>query len=258
MNSWGKVTTSAAQRAFRLEEFSLSSPKISPKRLVDLLKTRSIHGLMVAPLPGNQRTLDFEFTDFAVVGLGTSIIDPTIDRIADDHFRSLQIAFEQTLALGYRRIGLAVAANISRRLEHRWLSGFLVAQQSLPARQRVPALMPATREEIPPQLNPWIARHRVDAVIFALRDEELMGRAPREVGLVSLSVHGPGDAIAGIRQDEAQIGADATDLLIEKVQRRETGAQRSPRLQLVRGAWSAGLSAPGAGCPRPSLLPRRT
>ncbi len=255
---YASASARAVQRGFRLEEFSLSGPRISPKRLSVLLKTRGIHGIMVAPLPGNQRTLDFELTDFAAVGLGTSIIDPAIDRIADDHFRSLQIAFEQTWALGYRRIGLAVAANVSRRLEHRWLSGFLVAQQSLPARQRVPALMPETREELPPQLNPWIARHRVDAVIFALRNEELMGRAPREVGLVSLSVHGPGEAMAGIRQDEAQIGADATDLLIEKVQRWETGTHRSPRLQLVQGAWSGGLSAPGAGQPRRSFLPQRT
>lgn len=250
-------TSSAAradQRGFRLDEFSLTGPRMNPKRLAGLLKARGIHGLLVAPLPGQRSALDFDFTDFAVVGLGTSVKDPAIDRVADDHYRNLQLAFENTQALGYRRIGLALPGNVSRRLEHRWWSGFLVAQQSLPTSQRPPALMPETRDELPPQLNAWIARHRIDAVIFALRDQELMSRAPRHVGLVSLSVHDAGDAIAGIRQDVAQIGADAADLLIEKVQRWETGTHRSPRLQLVQGAWSGGMSALGAGLPRQSLL----
>jgi hypothetical protein len=42
--------------------------------------------------------------------------------------------------------------------------------------------------------------------------------------------------------------------LVEKAQRWETGALRSPRFQLVAGAWNGGLSAPGAGRRRQALL----
>jgi hypothetical protein len=225
-----------------------------PKRLADLLKARGVHGVLVAPLPGDQSSIDFDFTDFAVVGLGPSVQNPAIDRVADDHYRSAQIAFENALALGYRRIGLALPAYASRRMGHRWWSGFLVAQQSLPRSRRLPALMPETRDELPSLLNAWIARHRLDAVIFSIRDPELLGHAPREIGLISLAVPDSGGAIAGIRQNTDLIGIDAVDLLVEKAQRWEIGALRPPRFQLVAGAWTGGLSAPGAGRRRQALL----
>lgn len=244
----------AVELGFSLDEFSLGAAAMRPERVVALLKARGVSGLLVAPLAGEQTQLNLDVTDFAVVGLGLSVKAPAIDRVSDDHFHGAQLAFERCLALGYRRIGLALAANISRRLEHRWWSGFLVAQQSLPARSRIPALMPETREEIPALLNAWIARHAIDAVIFSLRQEELMACAPPPVGLVSLSVNDGSGQVAGIRQNERQVGEEAIELLVAKLHRWNTGASRSPRLHLVRGDWRDGLSAPGAGRPRLALV----
>lgn len=264
-DSWRNVAThrrfhaaasaQALKRGFSLEEFSLADPDMRPARLAALLRSRGIHGVLVAPLPGDQTTLGFDVTDFAVVGLGASVKMPAIDRVADDHFYGAQLAFEQCLALGYRRIGLALAANISHRLEHRWWAGFLVAQQQVAARNRIPALMPETREQIPPLLNPWIARHLLDAVIFSHRTPAEMSRAPAAVGLVSLSVHEANGVIAGIKQDEQRVGEEAVDLLVAKLHHWNTGAASTPRLLLVRGAWTDGLSAPGAGKIRRGLRP---
>ena len=248
------ATARALERGFSLDEFSLGDPTMRPERVGALLRARGIHGLLVAPLPGEQTTLHFDIRDFATVGLGTSVKDPVIDRVADDHFHGAQLAFEHCLALGYRRIGLTLAANVSRRLEHRWWAGFLVAQQQMAPRARFPALMPETREEIPPQLNAWISRHRLDAVIFTIRNQEGVACAPAPVGLVSLSVHDGSGKVAGIRQNERRVGEDAIDLLVEKLHRWETGASLPPRLHLVRGEWSEGLSAPGAGRNRRALI----
>ena len=263
-DSWRKVATHrrfhaaasdrALKRGFSLEEFPLTDPAMRPERLEALLHARGIHGVLAAPLPGEQTSLAFDVANFAVVGLGTSVKTPAIDRVADDHFFGAQLAFEHCLALGYRRIGLALAANISRRLEHRWWSGFLVAQQKVPARDRIPALMPETREQIPYLLNPWIARQRLDAVIFSHRTPAEMSRAPAAVGLVSLSVHDATGVVAGIKQNERQIGEEAVDLLVSKLHHWSTGAASSPRLLLVRGAWTDGLSAPGPGKKRRGLV----
>ncbi|OYU98237.1 MAG: hypothetical protein CFE26_27935, partial [Verrucomicrobiales bacterium VVV1] len=208
------AATRATERGFRLDEFALSAPNMRPERLSELLRVRGIHGVLVAPLPGQQVSLDFDFSEFAVVGLGTSVSQTPIDRIADDHFYAAKLAYEQCRALGYRRIGLSITASISRRLEHRWWSGYLVAQQQAAPRLAIPSLMPETRDQIPPLLNGWISRHRLDAVIFALRDESQMGCAPPHVGLVSLSVPQPAGQVAGIKQDEAGLGAGAVDLLV--------------------------------------------
>lgn len=248
------ASTRAMKSGFSLEEFSLTDPAMRPERLEALLRARGIHGVLVAPLPGDQTTLAFNVSHFAVVGLGTSVKSPSIDRVADDHFYGAQLAFEQCLALGYRRIGLAVAANISHRLEHRWWSGFLVAQQKVPDRDRIPALMPETREQIPQFVNPWIARHRLDAVIFSHRTPAEMSRAPSDIGLVSLSVHENTGTVAGIKQNEHQIGEESVDLLVSKLHHWTTGEAASPRLLLLRGGWTDGLSAPGPGKKRRSLV----
>jgi DNA-binding LacI/PurR family transcriptional regulator len=244
----------ATELGFSLDEFSLGDPTMRPERLAALLRARGIHGLLVAPLPGEQTRLDFDVADFATVGLGMSVKEPGIDRVSDDHFQGAQLAFERCLSLGYRRIGLALAANISRRLENRWWSGFLVAQQHLPPHARITALMPETREEIPPQLNDWITRHHIDAVIFSLRHEEMMNRAPAGVGLVSLSVQDASGRVAGIKQNEHQVGQEAIELLVAKLHHWSTGATASPRLILVRSTWSDGLSAPGPGKHRRALV----
>ena len=244
----------ATELGFSLEEFSLGDPAMRPERLATLLRARGIHGLLVAPLSGEETRLEFDITNFAAVGLGMSVKEPGIDRVSDDHFHGAQLAFERCLALGYRRIGLALPANISRRLENRWWSGFLVAPQQLPPRARIPVLMPETRDEIPAQLNAWIARYRVDAIVFSLRHEEKLSGAPPEVGLVSLSVHDTTGKVAGILQNERQVGEDAIELLVAKLHRWNAGATTAPRLHLVRGDWSAGLSAPGPGKHRRALI----
>ncbi len=244
----------ATERGYRLDEFSLGDSAMRPERLGELFKARGISGLLVAPLPGERTVLHFDVADFCTVGLGTSVKDPAIDRVADDHFYGANLAFEPCLALGYRRIGLTLAADVSRRLEHRWWSGFLVAQQQLPPRSRFPALMPDTRDEIPLRLNAWIARHRLDAVIFSLRHQDLMARAQPAVGLVSLSVHDASGKVAGIRQNEKRVGEDAIDLLVEKLHRWETGAGAPPRLPPGPGEGRDGLRAPGAGRPRTGLI----
>jgi DNA-binding LacI/PurR family transcriptional regulator len=205
-------------------------------------------------LPGHKTSLDFDFSEFSVVGLGTSVSRPAIDRIADDHFYAAKLAYEKCHALGYRRIGLSLPASISQRLEHRWWSGYLVAQKQATPRVAIPALMPETRDEIPPLLNGWISRHRLDAVIFALRDEARMGCAPPHVGLVSLSVHQIDGQVAGIKQDSVDVGAGAIDMLVEKLNRWEIGPAAKPRLQLIRGRWTEGASAPGAGHNRTALI----
>jgi len=248
------AATRAAELGFRLDEFSVGDPDLRPERVRVLLQARGIQGLLIAPLPGEQTRLDFDVTDFAAVGLGMSVREPGIDRVADDHFHGAREAFAQTLALGYRRIGLAVAASISRRLDNRWWAGFLVAQQELPERLRFPALMPETRDDLPEQLGAWIRRHRLDAVIFTLRDPDLMNVAPSEVGLVSLSVPDATGRVAGIRQDEQRVGSEAIDLLAARLQQWTTGPSDSPRLTLIPGVWCPGLSAPGAGRRRRALI----
>ena len=89
---------------------------------------------------------------------------------------------------------------------------------------------------------------------FSQRTPAKMSRASAAVGPVSSSVHEANGTIAGIRQNEDQVGEEAVDLLVSKLHDWNAGEAAAPRLLLVRGAWTAGLSAPGAGKRRSGLV----
>lgn len=122
----------ATELGYKLEEFPLRAKGMTPRRYLQILRARNIHGLLVAPLPRNEKTIELDFSEVAVVGVGLSVVAPPIERVSNDHFQSAVLAVRQCRALGYRRVGFAVSRETSERLDHRWLSGFLLASRDIP------------------------------------------------------------------------------------------------------------------------------
>jgi DNA-binding LacI/PurR family transcriptional regulator len=247
------ATRRAADLGYRLEEFSLGAPGMNPRRLVQMLRARGIHGLLINPLPHNQRTLDLDFSNFAVVGLGASVALPPIDRVSNDHFQSALLALEKCRELGYRRVGFVVSREMSERLEDRWLAGFYLAQQRLASAQRVAPLLPERTTEIADSLAAWHAREKPDVVLFGYFAVDYQARVPRDVGLVALSVYNPAGRLTGIFQDSFALGAIAVDHLVGRLQRSDFGPNETARLNLMAGRWAPGQTAPGRGRRRKHL-----
>ena len=51
----------AEELGYRLEEFPLRTPGMTPKRYVQMLQTRGILGLLIAPLPYGERVIELDF-----------------------------------------------------------------------------------------------------------------------------------------------------------------------------------------------------
>lgn len=255
--TFAELCTGAEARArelgFRLEEFSLRAPGMTPARFLQMLRTRNIHGLLINPLPHEEKTLPLDVSEFAVVGLGPSVTSPPIERVSNDHFQSAILAVAKCRELGYRRIGFVVSRQMSERLEDRWLAGFSLAQQRLPANQRVRPLLPETTEGIRAALPAWRARERPDVVLFGYFVLGFQAQLPRSVGIAALSVYHCDGALTGIFQNSPQLGAIAVDHVVGRLQRNDFGPDETPRLHLIAGQWSAGRSAPGPGIARDLL-----
>ena len=246
VRTYAHVQQRAAELGFRIETFSLRDPRMGPTRLAGVLRARGIHGVLVGPLEGANTTLAFEMSEFAVVGLGLSVQTPTIFRVGADHFREVQLAVRQMQRLGYRRIGFAIPRPVSERLDDRWLAGFLLAQSRMPKAARVPPWLPTCNGELQAELNEWIARHDIGAVLNPI-DPEFFEGAPTHVGLAQLAVS-PGDnTYAGIAQNEARIGSAAVEQLVARLHHWSPGAEDASSLVLVQGSWVDGASAPGPG-----------
>jgi LacI family transcriptional regulator len=238
-----------------LEEFQLRTPGMTPLRMRKILETRSIHAIIVAPLPSGERTLDFDFTSFIAVGLGMSVTAPLIERVSNDHFQSAVLAVEKCIELGYRRIGLVVAESTSRRLGHRWLAGFNLAilKAGLPA---LPPLSPENIHEIPSQLSAWRVRHKPDVVIngHEVGHREKFENMPRSIGLVNLGTPSIDSGLSGIFQDFHLIGRTAAERTISRLYTNNFDSLQQAHIHLVAGQWVPGLSAPGPGRLRPAEL----
>lgn len=245
----------AAEMGYRLEEFALRAPGMTPKRFTQVLRTRGILGLLIAPLPHQERSIELELADFAVMGIDMSVASPSIERVSNDHFQSALLAFAECRKLGYRRIGLIVSQELSERLENRWLAAFHFAQSQLPPAQRVEPLLPPRTGDILAAMPAWCARERPDVIIMSELDPHGRYPVPPRVGLVSLSLEEPDlGRVAGIFQDNRRMGAIAIEHLVARLERCEFGPDDRGRVNLVAGRWLAGGSAPGRDLERTHLL----
>jgi LacI family transcriptional regulator len=245
------ATKRVDELGYRLEEFPLRAPGMTPKRYVQMLKARGILGLLIAPLPHGESTIELDFNDFAVVGIDLSVAHPPIERVSNDHFQSALLAIRECQALGYNRIGFIVSRQLSERLGHRWIAACHFMQAGMPAAQRVRPLMPESTDDILAAIPTWYAQEKPDVVIMSELNPHGHYPLPPKVGMVSLSLEEPSlGRVAGIFQDNRRLGAVAVEHLVARLERCEFGPDDRGRLHMVAGRWFAGVTAKGPGIPR--------
>lgn len=242
----------AAARArdfgYRLEPFWLAEPGMTPARFCDILAVRGIHGIILGRLPPGKHTIELLWERFSIVALGMTLRSPRLHHVTENHFDTALQAVQRCLERGYRRVGFVFTdANDSPRVGDRWLGAYLLQQQRLPARNRLPLCpgTPATRE----QFAAWLERHQPDALIVNhappalawLRTLRLT--VPRDIGLIELENH-PEHRSTGVYYDPGKIGATAIEMLIGLMHRNEKGVPADPHEILVSGEWREGTMLP--------------
>lgn len=245
----------AEDLGYRLEEFALRAPGMTPKRYRQVLQARGVLGMLIAPLPMGEHSIELDFADFAVVGIDMSVANPPIERVSNDHFQSALLAIQECRALGYRRIGFIISRQLSERLGDRWMAACHFAQAGLPAKDRVKPLMPESTDDIMAAIPGWFRREKPDVVIMSELNPFGHYPLPPSVGMVSLSLEEQAlGEVAGIFQDNRRMGAIAIEHLVARLERCEFGTDERGRLHLLAGKWVAGPTAPGAGRERGPLL----
>ncbi|MBE7539862.1 MAG: LacI family DNA-binding transcriptional regulator [Opitutaceae bacterium] len=229
----------------RLEEFGLRSEGMTAARMREIWRTRNIHAVIVAPMPHGETRVNFDFSGLATVGLGMSVSSPVIERVSSDHFQSAVLAVQECAALGYRRIGLVLSRETSRRLDHRWLGGYRFAIEECNLEERMPPLATELQSELGAALPQWLRNHRPDVVILGNAERELQVKLPVSIGLVSLGVDGPDGPTTGIYQNYSLIGRVAAERALAKLYTNSFGPLDEAHLHLVAGTWVPGATAPG-------------
>lgn len=241
---WESASERARQLGYRLDEFWLNEPGMTPARMEKILVTRGIEGIIISVWPNRPISLKMPISRFAVVSTNFSIWKPQLHTVYPDLLYNTMLALRQLKRLGYRRIGLALPGGSSFRGAHECESGYeyYAANKLIP--QRIPPYV-ATHYDSAPFIK-WFKEHQPDVVIGALSTIDSVWlpqagvRVPKDVGFVDtnwLPEHTPR---AGI---DARVDAQAValvEVLISKILRHELGAIEHPRITLIEGRWVDG------------------
>ena len=251
---WKGACETAERLGYRLEEF-ICHDQITLPRLEKILLTRNISGILIPPhrmgdLPSDWHSLHWE--KFSVVRFGYSVAYPKVSVAGGDYLIYGLLAFENIRRLGYRRIGYVYSRTTTGRAQ----AGFLMKQQELPPKDRIPVLILTDKKDQSietPRLSAWIKRHRPDAILTDISAMHKMlrtagYRVPRDIGLATTSVL-DGGADAGIFQNSVEIGKAAVETLVALINYSQTGIPSLYRQVLIEASWVDGSSLPPRNIP---------
>jgi LacI family transcriptional regulator len=239
----------AAFYGYKLDDFWLHDPRLNGDRLARVLRARGIRGAIIVGLMKENR-LPERFASLwaqhACVVTGVRTHHPTLPYCCVDHHALVLEAFEQSLALGYRRPALVVDEHIDRLVDGRFSSGIWIGQQALPAKNRLPGFLAveAARAD-QAAFASWFRHHKPD-VIFTLYHfvrpwvETLGLRVPRDLGLIQLELRRGTEDWAGLDQHNDLTGEAAVDMLVGMLHNNEIGPPAFPRATLISGSWVPG------------------
>jgi LacI family transcriptional regulator len=249
---WEGAAERAAELGYRIEPYWVGDGSVSEARHSQVLYSRGIRGLILAPHPETEGRLRLDWRHFVSVAVSRSIVEPVTHRVLDDHYGIARMTMEAVLQRGYRRIGFAMSRHRVERVDRLWLAAYLAYQQDLASADRIP---PCLQDCVPPEefdgpnLMAWIKRHRPDALVGPtprvmqyLQERGLV--TPRDFGYAALDLPPEEHGFAGVLHDASEVGRAAISEVVSMLRNRELGLPQKPGLKLVAGTWRDGPSLP--------------
>ena len=242
----------AAQRAralgYKLETIWLRQPDMTPERMQQILLTRNIQGLLLAPQPQPHTVVQLAWDRFSAVTFGYSMQHPQLHMVMNHQFRNMAILVRRLHELGHRRVGFAMPASQNERVEQSYLAGFLVEQAKLRKADRVPHLLDSRFDRR--RFFRWFLKHEPAIIVTDIKTapqiqawlKEAGRRIPIDVGLALPNVPFGDDFYSGIDENPLLVGATGVDAVVGMIHRAEQGVPENPRYILIEGQWFPGRS----------------
>ena len=245
--SFQKYFEGARRRAeacgFRLREFDLQTPGMTPERMRSVLHSQNIQGILLCPQPLPQMEFSFSWDEFAAVTFGHTLLSPKLHRVACAHYDSMLEAMQRLGELGYRRVGFFLRKSHVKRVNYSYLAGYLTG---VSVGGRFATIPPFYRDEgSPEEFEKWLRKHRCDALVCADHDivdllARLGFRVPQDIGVCNFLIHSPDGPMSGIYEEPLHMGDVAASLVVRLVQQGERGIPQVPQNIYIQGIWVRG------------------
>lgn len=249
------VSEQAKRLGYEVESFYLNEPGMTLNRLMNIIRSRGIRGIIWEHFFSADNRFEYDFSEFACVRIGNSLVEPAFHQIESDRFAEMRLALEQLGKLGYRRLGYCSVRHVEISHNYRRLSALLLDQSLSPSGDRVPWLEVARREELGPEIERWLKRHHPQVVISQnIRVYDHIRNAgyqiPEQVGFLHLGFHPSFSHLAGIDPNWSKRGVIAVDRVVRMLNRSELGVPADPLVTYVDHKWTPGPSLKKVGEPR--------
>lgn len=237
---------------YEIELLAVGEGHYDSRSLERYLRPNNISGLVVGAFEPGFATLSVNWDNYAVVKINSLHMEPRAPIVANDQRQDVRLAFQRMLALGYRRIGLAVGRADEDGTEHRYTAGYLTEQATVPVEDRVPELLfpyNSSATQVSDLLGKWIRQHRIDAVLcnWSIVDE-LVERAgfkvPHDVACACLCLLDKDKRLAGVCPNLRMVGVKAISLLTTLLKSGDRGVPEFASRTYVRSYWQDGETAP--------------
>lgn len=239
----------AALRGYRTECFCLRAPDASIAAIERELYTRGIAGLVLAaPRVPPSPAPAMRWERYALSTISYAWTTPAIDRVSSHHRHTVERACAEVWRRGYRRIGLCLPDIAINGVDSNWMAGYLVSQTRLPGLARITPFAGTVHDTPLKIFRAWHDRWHPDVILTLLGEEERWLRSlslsiPDDIALVCLN-RSPDSAIAGIDENNTEVGAVACDLVVNQLTHNERGLPAHPKTILIDGVWNDGWSLP--------------
>lgn len=220
--------------------------------LYEHLKKEGITGLIIGAFESSRAAVDLDWSEFCVVKIDSRHMDPPVTFISTDQLNGVRLAIQKMRGLGYARVGLAVGIEDEEGTDDMHLSGYLLEQPELPAREFIPPLFfprGAVAADAIPLLRTWLEQNRIDAVVcnwtyIRTMVAEAGYRCPEDIACACLCLGRRNSALAGLVANMDLVGQRSAALLATLMRSERRGIPASATTTYVQGIWYDGTSAP--------------
>ena len=241
----------AVEYGYRIDEFWMNEPGMTTARLGNIIWSRGIEGVIIAPLQGKlsgsgSRAVHLDFNLFSSVEISETVEWPDLDRSNHDQYTAMLKALGELTDLNYRTIGLVLEEALDLRVNGKWSAAYLYFRHRHGIKSMPPPLILAAPSQ--KVFDRWFDHYRPDAIVsvdrFGLRFLERKGLCiPKEIGYASLDLDGDAEGypgMSGIDQNSPLVGAAAVDMLVASIQRGQRGFPKHPLRTEIEGTWIPG------------------
>lgn len=239
----------ASKMGYGLDTFWLHDPDLNGERLNRILKARGIRGIIIVGLmTENRLPARFMSTweNYPCVVTGARTRNPALSFSSTDHHIITLRAFEHAIDLGYKRPGLVLDSVINDLVEGRFIGGYQIGQNRIPAKNRLKPFFntQAARKDLS-IFRKWLDKEKPDVIFTLYHDvktwlEKCGYRVPENMGLIQLEWREDHAHWAGMNQHNDITGEAAIDMVISMIHNNEAGIPEYPRATLIGGSWVDG------------------